>query len=74
MTREDILRMARDSGMELYGLGKNRDKFLFYLERFADLVAASEREACAQVVEQAGIDGYGTLAAAVRVRARGENR
>jgi len=32
----------------------------------------AEREACAQVVEQAGIDGYGTLAAAARIRARGE--
>jgi len=33
---------------------------------------AAEREACAQMVEQAGIEGYGTLAAAVRIRARKE--
>jgi len=39
--------------------------------RFAALVAAEEREACAKVVEQAGIDGYGTLAAALLVRERG---
>ncbi len=31
-----------------------------------------EREACALAVEQAGIDGYGTLAAAAAIRARGE--
>jgi hypothetical protein len=31
-----------------------------------------EREACAQLVEQAGIDGYGTLAAAAMIRKRGE--
>ena len=31
-----------------------------------------EREACAVTVEQAGIDGYGTLAAAAMIRARGE--
>jgi hypothetical protein len=31
----------------------------------------AEREACARVVEQAGIDGYGTLAAALLVRERG---
>jgi hypothetical protein len=31
-----------------------------------------EREACALAVEQAGIDGYGTLAAAAMIRARGE--
>ena len=33
---------------------------------------AAEREACAQLVEQAGIDGYGTLAAAAMIRKRGE--
>ena len=32
---------------------------------------AREREACAVTVEQAGIDGYGTLAAAAMIRARG---
>jgi hypothetical protein len=31
-----------------------------------------EREACAKLVEQAGIDGYGTLAAAAMIRKRGE--
>lgn len=30
-----------------------------------------ERGACALAVEQAGIDGYGTLAAAAAIRARG---
>ena len=30
-----------------------------------------EREACALSVEQAGINGYGTLAAAAAIRARG---
>jgi hypothetical protein len=32
---------------------------------------AAEREACAKVVEQAGLNGYGTLAAALLVRERG---
>lgn len=32
---------------------------------------AEEREACALVVEQAGIDGYGTLVAALLIRERG---
>jgi hypothetical protein len=41
------------------------------LKQFAKLVAAAEREACAVVVEQAGMDGYGTLAAALLVRERG---
>jgi hypothetical protein len=46
MTQE-IIQMARDSGMELYGLGKNRERFVHHLEAFAKLVAEAEREACA---------------------------
>jgi hypothetical protein len=45
MTQE-IIQMARDSGMELYGLGKNRARFVHHLEAFAKLVAEKEREAC----------------------------
>jgi hypothetical protein len=69
MTRDDIMRMARETDClddQHYG-SVWADK----LERFAKLVAAAEREACAKVVEQAGIDGYGTLAAALLVRERG---
>ena len=50
MTQE-IIQMARDSGMELYGLGKDRARFVHHLEAFAKLVAAKEREACAKVCE-----------------------
>ncbi len=69
MTRDDIMRMARETDCldnQHYG-SVWADK----LERFANLIAASEREECAKVVEQAGIDGYGTLAAALLVRERG---
>lgn len=52
MNKDDIIRMARDAGMELYGLGKDREKFVYHLERFAAFVAAAEREACAKVCEQ----------------------
>ena len=37
MTQE-IIEMAREAGMELYGLGKNRAKFVYHLEAFAKLV------------------------------------
>jgi hypothetical protein len=47
MTQE-IIQMARDSGMELYGLGKDRARFVHHLEAFAKLVAEAEREACAK--------------------------
>jgi hypothetical protein len=48
MTQE-IIEMARDSGMELYGLGKDRARFVHHLEAFAKLVAEAEREAFAKI-------------------------
>ena len=39
-----VVELARESGMELYGLGKNRDKFLAYLNELVSLVRADERE------------------------------
>ena len=55
MTQDDVIEMARDSGMELYGLGKNRARFVHHLEAFANLVAAKaeakEREACAKLID-----------------------
>jgi len=43
-----------------------------FAKKFAELIAAEEREACALAVEQAGIEGLGTLAAAAVIRERGE--
>ena len=40
MNQDEIIKMARDSGMELYGLGKDRARFVHHLEAFANLVAA----------------------------------
>ena len=42
MNEEDIILMADASGLSYYGMGKDRDKFLHYLEAFADLVAAAK--------------------------------
>ena len=47
MNREDIIRMAREAGVALTDF----DGRLEYFERFAALVAAAEREACAKVCE-----------------------
>jgi hypothetical protein len=55
MTREDIIRMGAESKISLYSLGKEKEKFINYLERFADLVASAEREACAKVCETHGV-------------------
>jgi hypothetical protein len=74
MNREDIIRMAREAGLDdphavvhAYCELKLTD----HLERFAALVAAAEREACAKVVEDycgAWDDKGYTLAAAIRAR------
>jgi hypothetical protein len=47
MNREDIIRMAREAGMA--GMLTDVVTTLDELEHFASLVAAHEREACAEV-------------------------
>jgi len=72
------IEMARASHLDVYGLGKDRDKFVAVIERFASLVRADEREACAKVAQSTvcdthiptGVKIYGT-AAAKAIRARG---
>jgi hypothetical protein len=48
MNREDILRMGRQAGAFIE-LAQEKD--LLWLERFAELVASAEREACAKLVD-----------------------
>jgi hypothetical protein len=89
MTRDDdIIRMAREagwSGIYTQWISGTEHKTLPIpvtmeeLSRFANLVAAQEREACAKVAKEtvcdmhlgAGIKIYGTKAAAA-IRARGQ--
>lgn len=49
MDREDIVRMAREAGASQL---ENMPGFIDYLQKFAALVAAAEREACAKVCEE----------------------
>ena len=75
MNRDDIIRMAREAW------DRDTDPWLTYeqafLERFAALVRADEREACAKLAEKTvcdthlptGVKIYGTKAA-VAIRAR----
>ena len=71
MNREDIIRMAKNSGL-FVGLVLERD--LDRLERFAALVASAEREACAKVCED--LDAWNmddpASTAATAIRARGQ--
>ena len=49
MTEIEIIFAANDSGLTIYGMGKDTAKFLLHLQAFAALVAAHEREECAKV-------------------------
>ena len=63
MTREDIVRMAKEAGMESFNI-------CVELDDFAKLVAQHEREACAKVVLRWS-DWHGgteTIARAIRAR------
>jgi hypothetical protein len=56
MTKEDIIRMAREAGGCEYGNANPEIESTFILKddqikAFADLVAAAEREACEMAVE-----------------------
>ena len=50
MNREDIIRMAREAG-----LLPNPEVYVEDLDRFAALVTAAEREACAALLEANGM-------------------
>jgi hypothetical protein len=63
MTRDDITRIAREAGFVGFD-GDNGS-----LRRFAALVAAAEREACAKVCEDKNtLLAWPTYAAAIRAR------
>ena len=74
MDREEIIRMAREAGFRdtttpVVALGVSWEQ----VERFATLIAAAEREACAKVCD--GMDHNGVMIAAdcaAAIRARGE--
>ena len=68
MTQEDIIRMARESGMAGFD---GTVHAMFQLESFAALVAAAEREACAKVCDELH-PGLATKRAAEIIRARGQ--
>ena len=74
MTRDDIIRMAKEAGLTLSSFCR-WSAYSDDLERFAALVAAAEREACAKLCDELrdedGFEPYGTECAAA-IRARGD--
>lgn len=83
MTKDDIIRMAREAGWK-YADGENGYSPLW---KFGELVAAAEREAIAQMIEDAPplvqfaqnnqggclVCGFTPKLAASTIRARGQN-
>jgi hypothetical protein len=71
------MELARESHMDVYGLGKDHDKFVVVLEAFAKLVREDERELCAQMCESytdksdSDHEAHG-YACAIAIRARGQ--
>jgi hypothetical protein len=92
MTRDDIIRMAREAHHELITqdypghLGQLDPWTLRLLERFANLVAEAEREACAGLCDEiekkkwetvmhgGEMQGISARDCAAAIRDRGENK
>ena len=74
MTQDEILEMTREAGLDVDGVFFSDEMYRAVLVRFAKLVAAKEREACAKVCEQEqeywGWDKV--IDAAKIIRARGD--
>ena len=74
MNKEEIIRMAKEAGSDDWGIFKD---FMPELERFAALVAAAEREACAKLCENYLFENvderFVSLNCAALVRTRGLN-
>lgn len=75
MTRDDIIRIAREAWL-CDENGRDSDSIVItsYLEHFAKLVAAAEREACAKLLdEMAAADKLSNYyqVAALAIRERG---
>ena len=70
LTKDDVIRMAREAGYIGFQFTS-----ITTLERFANLVAAAEREACAKVCEEwlhGQWHNQGVMAA-LMIRARGSD-
>ena len=79
MTRDDVIRMAREAGLHLYVNDLTEEPYALIVERFANLVAAAEREACAQMAgnyaaanAESDNMAWAFLHLATAIRARGE--
>ena len=70
MTRDDVIRMAREAGFPSMSIDNISDTDYARLSRFASLVAADEREACAQIAESEPCLTYAPQRIALHIRTR----
>ena len=54
--KRQVMDMARESWLDVYGLGHDRQSFVKALEAFEELVRADEREACAKVCDDYDVE------------------
>jgi hypothetical protein len=77
VNKDDIIRIAREAGIEFYPSPVNDVRLCLVnnLEHFAALVAAAEREACAKLCESLNedFDSLHVESCAEAIRSRGEN-
>jgi hypothetical protein len=66
--------MAHEAGFEFHRYEGNVKESVNSLETLARLITAADREETAKLVEQMGIEGYGTLAIAAAIRGEDEQR
>jgi hypothetical protein len=66
MTQEEVIEMAREADLDVY------DPPIDLLQRFANLVAQHEREACADIAENWNSNGFPRTGVANEIRARGQ--
>jgi hypothetical protein len=76
MNRDDIIRMAREAGWRVDSEGEVLEGDGWHIqtdivERFAELVAAAEREACADIAENWRCNGMPRTVLADQIRERG---
>ncbi len=72
--RDDLIRMAHEAGFEFHRYEGNVKESVNSLEALARLITLADRERVAALVEQMGIEGYGTLAIAAAIRGVDEQR
>ena len=71
MTREDIIRMAREAGFPDYAMGLASEDAWQKTERFAALVAEAEREAICPIVYGLCVSDNNAQEIVNAIRARG---